>query len=180
MSDTIDLTSHLKSLCSEPPAPDAPIVEWACWAVRNFPGWRVLFLQPGKKEPLSGESWTVTATSDEDEIRRRFEIEPTMNYGLTPDGNGVVIDIDHKPNKDGLQEIQAAFGYDSLPLFLLSETFSTATISGGYHLYYTKGDDVLHGYINAVGTRTKEDHSRDTWCGRAGLSWLRGGAWVPG
>lgn len=98
-----------------PPADDAPIVEWAIWAVEEY-GFPVFQLYRDSKKPPYGTHGFCDATTDLDQICDWFEVNPDFNYGIYPGADWVVIDIDLKTDKDGnlidgWAGIQKAFTY---------------------------------------------------------------------
>ncbi len=69
-------------------------VEWALLlAGLDF---QILPLLPEQKSPEKGVAWGPLATTDPDIIKKWFEEEPDINYGVHPGDNYVVIDLDKK------------------------------------------------------------------------------------
>lgn len=104
------------------------------WAARGF---RVFPLRENGKEPLFGmDEWYDYATLDESRIRM-YWIDPVLgverNYNIGVDCTDmVVVDIDVKDGKNGLEEYAAISGEWA--------TLCVLTPTGGYHLYFTGPD----------------------------------------
>lgn len=134
-------------------------VQWARRGFRVFPCHPD---EPGRegnarraKKPM-WEGWTEWATSDETTIRSWWGSQE-FNIGVLTD-NLVVVDIDIKPEKDGLASWMALYGG--------FDTLTVRSPSGGLHLYYSganvalnqgalgRGLDIrsYHGYVLAPGS----------------------------
>lgn len=109
-------------------------------------GWPVFPLAVGGKRPAV-RNWEDRATTDPDRIRRCWAAG-AWNIGLATGPAGlVVVDLDRpKPgqeryNPDG-SIYTGAVGYDATATEAggasgMGETFTVATPSGGWHLYFT-------------------------------------------
>ncbi len=103
------------------------------WASRGFP---VFPLQENGKSPAYDGSWIDLSTTDPSTIRGYWTdpvlgTERDFNIGVNCTDR-VVVDIDVKDGKDGLNQYRALGGtYDTLVV---------ATPSGGYHCYYEGPD----------------------------------------
>lgn len=123
-------------------------------------GFLIFPLRPDSKEPY-GESWTDIMTSDEDTIRGWFDYREGMNYGVCPGEKYVIVDLDPKEDKDGVE----AFGMLEIEHGEI-DTYRVRTRSGGQHLYmqvdrpasnahsFPDGIDVrgAHGYVVGPGS----------------------------
>ena len=67
-------------------------------------GINVFVIDPGSKRPLAGKSWYVAQSTDETQINEWFEYHEDCNYGVHLGNDYVVIDLDVKPNVNGVQE----------------------------------------------------------------------------
>jgi hypothetical protein len=144
-------------------------------------GWPVFPLLKGGKRPAI-KNWEARATTNPDRIRACWG-KGEWNIGLATGPAGlVVVDLDRPKggqerfNEDG-SIYTGAVGYDSLAAEAddesgLGETFTVATPSGGWHLYFTHPEDTTPlrntastlaylvdtrahgGYVVAPGSRT--------------------------
>ncbi|MEU5874704.1 bifunctional DNA primase/polymerase [Glycomyces sp. NPDC047369] len=117
-------------------------------------GWPVFPLAAGGKRPAV-KNWEARATTDPDRIRTCWGAPGAKpwNIGLATGPAGLlVIDLDRpKPgqeryNPDG-STYTGAVGYDALAAEAggatgFGETFTVRTPSGGWHLYFTRPDDL--------------------------------------
>ncbi|MCZ6467513.1 MAG: bifunctional DNA primase/polymerase, partial [Alphaproteobacteria bacterium] len=101
-------------------------------------GFKILELQPGKKEPREKWAWSTWATTDPDKIRAMFEANPAMNYGVNPGRDYGIIDLDKKMDCDGT----VAFGALEIEHGVLPETFKVRTRNGGTHLYLRVSEEI--------------------------------------
>lgn len=125
-------------------------LEWALdTAARGFP---VFLLNPNAKTPLFQGSF-YKATVDPLEIEEMWSVNPNSNIGVYPGADYVIIDIDLKADKDGIQNIFERL--QDNPAEYLYETFSVGTPSGGYHLYYKS--DIEQGYASSVGKENSDN-----------------------
>lgn len=128
-------------------------------------GFKIFPLRPGMKEPYLGEYWSDIMTTDSETINAWFQQRKDMNYGVCPGDRHVVIDLDVKPDANGVND------FFSLELeYGEVNTFSVETPSGGRHLYlrvthavsnanqFPKGIDVrgAGGYVVGPGSRLVE------------------------
>ncbi len=91
-------------------------------------GFKIFPLKPNTKGEQVLESWKYESTTNLNQIDYWWNKNPNYNIGLVT-GNGLlVIDIDVKNGKDGLQSIKKHG--KGLP------TTAIINSSGGYHLYY--------------------------------------------
>lgn len=117
-------------------------LEAALSMARN--GMKIIPVKPLGKAPLIPD-WNNRASSDLDVIRAWRAQFPDCNFGIVcGPSNLVVVDLDIKNGKDGLQtwkaRTQGAF----------DNTFSVETPSGGIHFYY-RGSDFRNS-VDAVGS----------------------------
>lgn len=85
----------------------------------------------------------LDATDDDEVVRRWWESEPTCNIGLATGHRVFVVDVDRKPEKDGLvalQQLEQAPGQ--------FELVASATTGAGLHLYFAVDDDAPVGCRN--------------------------------
>lgn len=121
-------------------------------------GFGIFPLRPGTKKPYKNGG-IKRATTDKATVEKWFKQRPTMNYGVSTTDH-VVIDIDIKDGKDGLNEwhaLEAEHGP-------FDDTFTVKSPSGGVHYYYPNwpsgqsplapGVDVRghHGYVVGPGS----------------------------
>lgn len=108
-------------------------------------GWRVFPLKPGKKDEYGCKSWKNDATTDEQQIRAWWALNPNYNVGVVT-GNGLcVVDVDDKPEKHG-----GLLGSDFLRDWELehgeiSETTCAKSGTGGMHYYFDVGNVEIKG-----------------------------------
>jgi hypothetical protein len=110
-------------------------------------------------------------TSDRDIISEWFNNNPTMNYGVCPSHTSVIIDLDNKPEADGV----SAFEFLAMENSEIN-TFTVRSPSGGLHLYlntdkiagnahrFPKGIDVrgIGGYVVGPGSQLIEGLCKPT------------------
>ncbi|MPY73110.1 MAG: AAA family ATPase [Alphaproteobacteria bacterium] len=109
-------------------------------ASRNF---RVFLAKPNGRAPLFN-NWQSLATTDEAQIRQWWSDHPDANIGIATGGGIVVIDLDEKNGKRGIEMLCSRLGIERWELE--SETFVVRTPSNGLHLYYLSPEP----YANAV------------------------------
>lgn len=124
-------------------------------------GFKVFPLKPNTKGEQVLESWKYESTTNLNQIDYWWNKNPNYNIGLVT-GNGLlVIDIDVKNGKDGLQSIKKHG--KGLPA-----TAIIKTPSGGYHLYYHVNKTISNrvnlydgidirgdgGYVLGIGSKT--------------------------
>ncbi|MPY73083.1 MAG: hypothetical protein GEU87_02380 [Alphaproteobacteria bacterium] len=147
-----------------PPAVDSDIVQettdampqskldWALFVAGEL-RIPVFPLSPNSKIPMFGSNGFKSATLDLDQIRAWWADEPDANVGIWPGEHHVMLDLDEKNGKHGIETLCARLGVDILDL--AKETFAVRTTSGGIHLYYLSdkpyGDAV--GVLNGVDIR---------------------------
>lgn len=106
------------------------------WALRLARcGFSIFPILPGTKSAFyPGESqWPRVMSRDEATIRRWFAEREGMNYGVCPGDGAGVVDLDRKPQKDGIAAFELlALEHDGDP----GETFVVESASGGRHLYF--------------------------------------------
>jgi hypothetical protein len=76
----------------------------------------------------------ANATIDLEQIKKWWTEFPDANIGVCPGENHIVVDLDRKHGKDGVESICKSLGIDQFEI--LSDTFIVQTTTGGYHLYY--------------------------------------------
>ena len=152
-------------------------LEWALWMAAK--GITIFIVEPNSKNPLGGHSWMSRCSTDPDQITAWFEQTENANYGCWMGDDYAVIDLDVKPNVNGVaifEELCAENGLTSWDYG--ANTFTVRTPSGGYHLYFKvdtpianankfpKGIDVRAavGYVVGPGCSViKEDFSEGTY-----------------
>lgn len=95
-------------------------------------GYAIFPVAPNQKYPMTSNGFK-DASNDQQTIERWWSACPEANIGLVtgPESGLLVIDVDVKPNADGLaslQELEEQFGELT--------TRKVVTPSGGYHLYF--------------------------------------------
>jgi hypothetical protein len=130
---------------------DQPLVKYAldCASL----GWNVFPLIRGDKKPLRRHSFK-TSTTDATLIRECWHEEPKANVGIATGESGlVVIDLDvnkthEEPpwpwNEPGITDgadVFATIAAEHGEWFPI-DTFTVATPSGGWHLYYTSNEEI--------------------------------------
>jgi len=93
-------------------------------------GYRVLPLKPGTRIP-NLKDWQQLATSDTETITKWWKRRPNANVGIATGRTFLVIDVDVKNGKSGLQSLAELRAAHSLP-----KTYTVKTPSGGLHLDY--------------------------------------------
>ena len=91
-------------------------------------------LTPGK-HPLKNSHGHLDATRDVKQITDWWTTNPNSNIGLYPGQDHVVLDLDRKGKKDGLERLAQYLDWD--PLDVLTATYTVRTPTGGYHLYFS-------------------------------------------
>lgn len=97
-------------------------------------GFAVLPLYPRQKDPATQHGYK-DATTDPAQIEKWWNINPDYNIGIAPGRSNndlMVIDIDKKPNKDGVAWLKEWTDINGE----LPSTAVVATPSGGKHIYY--------------------------------------------
>lgn len=117
------------------------------WAARGF---AVFPLQENSREPAHGSDWNEIATSDPIAIRALWT-DPVLgterNYNIGCAATDyVIIDIDVKNGKDGINEYAQMGG--------IYDTLVVQTTSGGYHCYFQGPDSSNASLSNAVDVRS--------------------------
>lgn len=108
-------------------------VEWALRLAEA--GFDIFPVHPDSKSPNGGYAWSLYMTRDPDTIRRWFDERPEMNYGVHPGEDHVVIDLDVKPGKNGVEFLRGLEADIAPDEWVSANTFMVHTPSGGYHLY---------------------------------------------
>ena len=150
------------------------------WAIRLAQmGFKIIPIRAGTKEPVSG-SWLASMTSKPEKIHKWAEEYPNCNFGVVPLENFVVIDLDQKDGKTGIDDFYLLEGNQDFAEGVTGQTFTVKTPSNGLHLYLTvsspvgnasafdsKGIDVrgYHGYVLSPLSQTKEDLATKTYEG---------------
>jgi len=89
----------------------------------------VIGISPGEKVPFPG-AWEETC--DPDIIAARFDTNPEMNIATLGGEHGVILDLDVKDGKNGIE----ALGLLELQNAILPKTLTIGTPTGGRHLYF--------------------------------------------
>lgn len=147
-------------------------LEWAQWMASK--GISVFIVEPNSKRPLDGYSWYLRQSTSADVIDGWFDQIPNCNYGLHLGEKYVVIDLDVKPDANGVRAFEDLCREHGIDDFLLEfDTLIVQTPGGGFHLYFeapfpcglsndfAKGIDVrgVTGYVVGVGS----EDSRGEW-----------------
>jgi len=93
-------------------------------------GFKVFPLLEGIKSPRD-KGWFDSATKNGGEIAKLFEGSNRYNIGISTSDNLLVLDVDVKNGKGGLESLARL----DLPMSLL-DTFTMWTPSGGFHYYF--------------------------------------------
>jgi hypothetical protein len=100
-------------------------------------GINVFMCETGSKRPHAGVLWSQVSTTDPDTINANFDFHEDANYGVHMGDDYVVIDLDRKPNINGVQNFDDICADNGVFDFL--DGFSTLIVKtpgGGYHLYF--------------------------------------------
>jgi len=129
-SDTCD-----QRVASDRSTTDFTRVEWARRMADM--GLTVFILEPGSKRPLGGHSWYTRNTKDPDLVSEWFDAEPDCNFAVHPGAHYVVIDLDRKPQVDGITAFEELCAENGMYDFREDlDTLIVKTANGGYHLYF--------------------------------------------
>ena len=79
-------------------------LELAQWMAAK--GINVFAVTPNSKRPLDGISWYIRQSTEPETIAQFFEQTPGCNYGLHLGAEHVVIDLDLKPQHNGVREFE--------------------------------------------------------------------------
>lgn len=110
-------------------------LEWAQWMAEK--GISVFIVEPNSKRPLDGYSWYLRQSTSADVIDGWFDQIPNCNYGLHLGEKYVVIDLDVKPDANGVKEFEELCAEHGVEDFLLQfDTLIVRTPGGGFHLYF--------------------------------------------
>lgn len=157
---------------ANPKAPDASPASMRDHAVALArQGFRVFKLLIGGKTPAAA-GWPQTASSDPDAVHQMWTCPVSgesldNNIGIATGDGLVVLDVDVKADKAGLQSLAVLED-----LGLQRSSFEVRTPSGGLHLYYVTDPDAFipnstsklapgidvrghHGYVVAPGSVTQ-------------------------
>jgi Bifunctional DNA primase/polymerase, N-terminal len=95
--------------------------------------------KPGK-HPRSG-GWQKNATTDQATIRQWFALHPFANFAIIAGVDSVVLDLDVRPGKDGVAELEqiAITAGQQIPPTV---TVLTGSGTGGKHLYFAVPPDL--------------------------------------
>lgn len=141
-------------------------LQWAQWMAAK--GINVFAVTPNAKRPLEGPSWYIRQSTEADTIAGFFDITENCNYGLHPGDKYVVIDLDVKPQHNGVRAFEAICAENGIDEFTYElDTLMVSTPGGGYHLYFRSpfpcsnrnkfpdGIDVrgVNGYVVGPGSR---------------------------
>lgn len=136
------------------------------WALKLADmGFSILPLQTNSRVPLKGISWTDIMTSKHEVIIGWFNDNQSMNYGVCPGEKYVVIDLDVKDGKNGVEVLAGLEAEQDFDDYITIGTFGVKTPSGGYHHYlsvensvgnahtFPQGVDIrgVHGYVVGPG-----------------------------
>ncbi len=151
---------------------DKSRLELAQWFAEK--GISVFVVEPNSKRPLEGQSWYLRQTTDAATIATWFEQVPNANFGCHWGAEYVAIDLDIKPQHNGVREFEKICAEHGIDNFLLElDTLIVQTPGGGYHLIFQapfpcglsndfpKGIDVrgVNGYTVGAGSQD----SRGEW-----------------
>ena len=116
-------------------AMDRTRLERAQWFAAK--GISVFIVEPNSKRPLEGVSWYTRQSDDPDKVAAWFEQLPNCNYGVHPGADYVVIDLDVKPDANGVREFEKLCAKNGIDDPLLEiDTLIARTPGGGFHFYF--------------------------------------------
>lgn len=99
------------------------------WAIRLAQlGFKIIPIRAGTKEPVSG-SWLASMTSKPETIRQWAEQYPNCNYGVVPFEKYVIIDLDQKGDKRGIDDFYEIEGNQDFADGVTGQTFMVRTPS---------------------------------------------------
>lgn len=132
---------------------DRSALEWALRLAQL--GFMIFPLYRGAKEPHEGTGWLEIMSGDESVIRGWFDEYEGMNYGVCPGEHHVIIDLDVKEDKNGLEAFTALQSEQDVLDWVIGQTFTVKTPSGGIHLYLktSKPAGNRHGFPVGVDVR---------------------------
>ena len=108
------------------------------WAQRFAAlGISVFQVEPNSKRPLDGYSWYLRQTTDAAKIEQWFDQIPNCNYGLHWGENYVAVDLDIKPDANGVRAFEELCAEHGIEDFLIElDTLTVRTPGGGFHLIF--------------------------------------------
>lgn len=110
-------------------------LEWACWMAER--GLTVLILEANSKRPLDGHSWYTRNTTDPEVVDDWFSEHDDCNYAIHPGDGYVVIDLDRKPDANGVMAFAELCVDNGVSNWMVElDTLIVKTPSGGYHVYF--------------------------------------------
>lgn len=110
-------------------------LQWAQWIASK--GLNVFICKPGEKKPLEGHSWIDRQTTDAEQLATWFAECPGCNYGVHAGADYVVIDVDTKPSRNGVESFKKICKDNGIDDFRKEiNTLIVKTPSFGYHLYF--------------------------------------------
>jgi hypothetical protein len=134
-------------------------------------GLAIFPLRPRSKKPYGGEKWGEIMTTEAETIHGWFEHRPGMNYGVCGRKDHVIVDLDIKDGKEGVKNFNDLHADQEIEDWVVGETFTVSTPSGGVHLYlktdktagnshrFPEGIDIRGqmGYVVGPGCYVKDD-----------------------
>lgn len=110
-------------------------LEWAQWMAAK--GIVVFVVEANSKRPLGGYSWYERQTTDPNQVAAWFKDYPDCNYGLHLGEQYVAIDLDVKPDRNGIEEFEKICAEHGIENFLLElPTLMSRTPGKGYHIFF--------------------------------------------
>lgn len=110
-------------------------LEWA----QHFAslGISVFIVEPNSKRPLEGVSWYTRQSDDPDQVAEWFDQIPNCNYGCHPSAEYLVIDLDVKPDANGVREFEELCAKHDIESPLLEiDTLIVQTPGTGFHYWF--------------------------------------------
>ena len=138
------------------------------WLVTTHKGITAFVVEPGSKRPLGGHSWYLRQSNNPEQLAEWADATPDCNWGVHLGPEHVVIDLDIKPDVNGVEVFHKICRENGVEDFLaICRTLMVRTPGGGYHIYlkvpfpvankndFPKGIDVRGavGYVVGAGSR---------------------------
>lgn len=109
-------------------------------------GWRIAPFIKSQGGYIGVKAWPTRAATNHDELQKLVDEHAKKSnrqliYGVVPSKGRYVVDIDTKKNADALQLWKEKVVKEYADPKLAYPSLVVKTKSGGYHLYYSNGDD---------------------------------------
>lgn len=95
---------------------------------------------------------------DADQIRAWFKERPEMNYGVAGGERHVIVDLDVKESANGIEALSELQAKQDVLDWIMGETFTVQTPSGGRHLYLTTEFPVSNAHRFPAGVDVRGAH----------------------